>query len=229
MGKKMKYFYIFLICAFMISADILADESTKISVRTNNSFKQQMSNKQNIAEMTSAIEEIQSYIISQTKCTTSGLVFLGEGATNTNADSCFDLDSTTGQVDPNISIRPTIAGKTNVVAFLSGGSSYDSTWRGRLAANYKCENLYPESRAATFEDLKYIIKDLHESEYNGMKFWIFDAANAKNLAKNNSVITNINNCAGWLPSSTSDIPIVIDMNIDSGTPSKLKTIKPIMQ
>ncbi|MCP4355353.1 MAG: hypothetical protein GY793_06905 [Proteobacteria bacterium] len=210
----MKYAYL-VIVNFVLIFSVFAAESSKLGVNTNNSFRQKLANKQSLEDMKTTSTALSSYMDAQEKCTGSGLIYLGDGATDTDVNFCFDVEAAVNPPGTITTIRPSIAGTLDLVSLDPVEPDYDATFLGRLSADKKCNTLFPDSRAMTFADLKYLYADISQVTYNDTSFWVFDTADTNIKSKEGANYSNLTNCNAWTSAEGADFGLVISVDATS--------------
>lgn len=209
-------YYLMIISLAFCFANSQALDSKRVAVKTNNSFKQQSDNKINLEEIKTNSEALQVNLDKQKICIDKGMIYLGNGASNVDADYCFDLLNASADATAPTDIRPTIAGLVGPTSFMTSGSNYDASYKNRLSADAKCNTAFAGSRAMTFEDLKYLSDDLAVTAYNHHNFWVYDSINVNKLAKYGNYNTKLQDCYGWAATSTSQQGTLLSIRVRSG-------------
>lgn len=204
----------------IISTSAVAVDNLRTDISTNNNLmihQQNLKNIQTMEEKKAIVEEgVQKY---QT-CIDKGLLYLGDGASGVDSDNCYDLSNT---LNPDSTFRPSFAGhSTSAYSFRVGASGYSSSVAGRFNLDKKCNDIYPGSRSLTYDDIKYVIKDLIAPANIDKKSWVADSVLTMYTNTGNTFISkylqtdndNVRDCDGWSTTSTSIRGSILQKKID---------------
>tara|TARA_Y100001960_G_scaffold331846_1_gene430224 strand:+ start:1329 stop:2078 length:750 start_codon:yes stop_codon:yes gene_type:complete len=200
-----------LLFAFtIISTSAGAVDNLRTAVSTNNNLMIHQQNLENIQKMEETKTLVEEGILKYQTCIDKGLLYLGDGASNVDADKCYDLTNT---LNPDSTFRPTFAGHTSAqFSFRSGQPNYSSSVNSRFELDKRCHSQYSGSRAMTYDDIKYIWQDLIAPANIDKKTWVVDSAFAMHNSTGNRYIPkylhatadHIRDCNGWNATSAND-------------------------
>lgn len=204
----------FLILTMLLATSAYAQESNKVSINTVNKATLHIANSNNLAEAETKNNDLAPLTDVYKVCSDKGLIYLGAGASNVDADNCYDVTNTT---NPDSQFRQVLAGRiSSLKSFTSGAANYDSNFVGRFAADKQCNSTFAGSRALVFADLPYVYNQFSSMGITGT-YWVYDTAQSyhdyvsssssyftnKSLVSSSSSVgvANVNDCNGWSASS----------------------------
>ena len=205
------------ILSLLLCTTAYAIDNPKVSISTNSDLVLHQENSKNIQEISAKTDVVSDGIDKYQKCIDKGLIYLGTGAANVDADNCYDVTNTT---NPDTNFRVTFAGHLKLgqlsetqATFYTSSPAYKSYLNGRFGADKQCNTEYAGSRALVFEDLRYLMPVLSDdANVNTSPIWVYDSVlSIYNHSTNqytskylDTPTTNINDCNGWGTISTSD-------------------------
>jgi hypothetical protein len=182
-------------------------------------------NNKNIDDITAQNTALDGVFTAYKTCTDKGMIYLGTGASNVDADGCYDVSNTTNsETRFRVTFEGFLGGDAN------GGADYtfynDATVAGRFNADKQCNALYPGSRALVYDDIKYIANDMCNSgSCPENKVWVYDAVKSFYNASTNMVMSKhrdaaqsyMYDCNGWKTSSTNDKGMILQKVVFGST------------
>ena len=185
-----------------------AADSNKVTINTTNKTVLHTQNNKNLMSAKEKNDALSPLIDVYQTCIDKGMIYLGAGATDVDADNCYDVTNTT---NPETQFRQVVVGRVGPVTYNPVTSGYS----GRFNADDRCNNAYAGSRAMTYDDIKFVRDQIATLSYTG-EHWIMDAVgtihsytNSSNIefvskaltdgggASDSAIVNNLNDCRGW--------------------------------
>lgn len=181
----------------------------RVLVNTNDKFVMHQQNNTGVDSIAANQALVGEVVDMHKKCEEKGFIYLGAGATNVDADNCYDISGTT---NPDTEFRTTfttLLGAPTMYHFYGGGSA--GAPLGRFAADKACNAKQAGSRALVYDDLRYVLRDLNTTELANTPIWVYDSVHSYTNASANLVMSKNEDagvayaydCNGWNTSSTS--------------------------
>lgn len=206
----------FIILALLVTNSAYAADSIRVNINTNDTFLMHKSNNKNIDDIEVQNTDFTGVFDAYKTCTDKGMLYLGAGASDVDADNCYDVANT---ANPETRFRPTF------IEYLKGGDSTPDSYefytssvlKGRFKADVKCNEEYPGSRAMVYDDLRYVLPALNlPANIDTSPVWVYDTVLGYYNPPNHTVTkdripvsTNVFDCNGWNATSTSTRGTVI--------------------
>jgi hypothetical protein len=188
------------------------DKSTSEYTTQQESSENLLNNNfQRINQLNDKFEDIDYILTNFAKCEAKNKVYLGDNVKGADKDGCFDVQNITVK---RKSKPPVFVGYTNtVLGNITASSSTSYTDPRRIDADELCSTEHANTRAMTYDDIKYVLPDLkivngsfnHPSD--SKRIWVFDAE--QSFVKAGKLGTRFDsplehtNCRGWAVSTGS--------------------------
>ena len=184
----------------------------------NNNFKK-------ISELNDKYEDIDYVLESFAKCEAKNMIYLGENVKGADNDDCVDVQNITIK---RKSTPPVFVGFSDnekygtLTSTLGSYNPADNTqsWH-RLKADEQCKAEHAGSRAMTYDDIKFVLKDLKvvngefDHPSSAKKVWVFDVEQSRitpgDLGTRFDSNLSHNNCNGWTSGTSSNRAIVLEI------------------
>jgi hypothetical protein len=215
----------YLILALLAATSAFAINNPKVAIDSNDNIVMHKENNKNIDDITTQNTALDGVFTAYKTCTDKGMIYLGSGSANVDADNCYDVSNTTNsETRFRVTFEGYLGGDAN------GGLDYkfynDSTVAGRFNADKQCNALYPGSRALVYDDLKYLITSMCNSgSCPENKVWVFDAVKSYYNSSTNMTMSKhgdsaqqyMYDCNGWKTSSTNDKGMILEKYTSGAT------------
>lgn len=212
----------FFILIMLFATNVIAINNPRVAIKTNDTFVMHKANNKNITEIDTKNTALSGVVDAYKVCIDKGLIYLGAGATDVDADNCYDVANTT---NPETRFRPTFIDFLPYDPHFLGSGNFPAL-QGRFGADKACNTEFPGSRAMVYDDLRYVLPALNTPANlaKGSSVWVFDTVKSYYNASSNLVLTkdgknaesNLYDCDGWKASSSS-IKGTILQKITSGS------------
>ena len=194
----------------ILSTSAFAIDNLRTAISTNNSLMIHQQNIENIKQMEEKKTVVEEGVKKYQTCIDKGLLYLGSGASDVDGDDCYDLSNT---INPDTTFRPAFAGHTaSQYAFRSGSAGYNTSANSRFDLDKLCHSQYAGSRAMTYDDIKYVMKDLIAPANIDKRTWVvdsvfdmYDSSGNRYISKylDDGGVDEVRDCNGWNTTSTS--------------------------
>ena len=196
--------FLILLLVFISLSNAYAVDNPRLPIKTNDELSLHQQNNASIKDIKEKNKVLKESVVSHKNCTDQGMVYIGIGASGADVDGCYNLSRS---INTATTMRPYFAGflKRGVVSFQDADASYDSSIAGRFKIDLACHNDYPNSRALTYDDLKYLLPTLNLPEnIDKNPIWVMDSAQGIHksstdfvFTKNGDKVGKMYDCEGW--------------------------------